>query len=121
MKFSFKSFKGDKGAEEHTASARRHIPSLSNTIYAELTALKKWMAQHAITVPPAQEQWQLQDGLASSSSSDQDVLDLDVCITNTKQKRRQMQVFKPTTNAPTRDLIKSLASSILRILAWILS
>ncbi|EAT79551.1 hypothetical protein HBI56_053580 [Parastagonospora nodorum] len=59
-------------------------------LYAELTALKNYMASNGIQVPPSLTQ----DVVSTSASPSDDVFDLSIRTTNTKQKRRQIQIYK---------------------------
>lgn len=56
------------------------------------------MTQHGIEVPVAHRQLQLNAGIASLSASEGEVFDLNIRITDTKKRRRQIQVSKPSFN-----------------------
>ena len=62
-------------------------------VYAELNDLKKLVAQHGIEVTATRENQQVENGI-SVSTSHENVLDVNIRISNTKQRRRQIQVFK---------------------------
>jgi hypothetical protein len=62
-------------------------------LYTELTALKKLMAQHGIQMPITHTQGQHESALSSASSSEE-VFNLSIQVTSTKQKRRQIRVYK---------------------------
>jgi len=59
-------------------------------LYAELTALKNYMASKGIQVPPSL----VPDIVSTSASPSDDVFDLSIRTTNAKQKRRQIQIYK---------------------------
>lgn len=65
-------------------------------IYEELAEVKNLINLHGIKVPATHGQSQLNAGFASLPASDREIFDLNIRITNTKQKRRQIQVFKPS-------------------------
>lgn len=70
------------------------------------------MAQHGIKAPAIQGQLQLNDGSPSMSASDEEVFDLNIRITNTKERKRQIQVFRPSPHAQ-HDLANSSKQSSL--------
>lgn len=82
-------------------------------IYAELNDLKKLIAQQGIEVTATRENPQTVNGIPVSASHE-DVLDVNIRITNTKQRRRQIQVFKQSPHSqadPTTSVNQSSLSS----------
>ncbi|KAF3040395.1 hypothetical protein E8E11_007468 [Didymella keratinophila] len=68
------------------------------------------MVQHSVEAPTTQGLLQLNDGSASWSAGHKEIFDVNIRITNTKEKRRQIRVFKPSTHAQ-HDLAASLKQS----------
>ncbi|KAF3006080.1 hypothetical protein E8E13_011057 [Curvularia kusanoi] len=72
----------------------------THKVYAELTKLRKLMAQHGIEITTSPGQSKPSEGVgASSPGSDEEFLDLDVRLTNAKLRGHQIQVFKPSHHA----------------------
>jgi hypothetical protein len=75
-------------------------------LYTELTAMKQLMASHGIQVPASFAQ-NYDIGPTSASSTEEEVFDLSIRITNTKQKRRQICVYKPSGHQSSQQYDRS--------------
>jgi hypothetical protein len=80
-------------------------------LYAELNDLKKLVVQHGIELTATRENPQVKNGIPMSASHE-DVLDVNIRITNTKHRRRQIQVFRPSRHPQDDPAISVNHSSL---------
>lgn len=71
----------------------------TRTLYAELMAFKKLMTQHGVQLPATHGQAQHKSASTSISASDEEMFNLSIQFTSTKQKRRQICVYKQQHSA----------------------
>jgi hypothetical protein len=101
--------------EAYTRSLEQEVVRLranEANFLRELTELRALMVYHGIEVPKTQGHLQPSNGSASLFTSGEDVFELNIRLTNTREKRRQIQVVKPSSHTQHNLVASSKQSSL---------